>query len=164
MRMATFAGVVLIVAGLSVSAVGTTNVGTSSTRHKQSAIVHFTNPTLVAGRVLAEGEYLIVHDDDRMTLGQACTTVFCFDSERGWTEAVSFHCRPVEREKVERTSLTFVSATPEERAGGAAVDKLLEYQFAGDTEGHGVPDDRLAGILRLTGGHAKSASGSLLNR
>src|SRR5437879_6398475 len=134
MRTTTFLRIVLVVAGIAGATIGTDAIGKSTTgNHKQSAIVHFTNPTLVAGEVLAAGEYLIVHDDDKMARGGPCTTFFCLDADKGWTEAVSFYCRPVDRDPVDRTSLDLVTTTVEEYLRGSAVDKLIEYQFAGDT-------------------------------
>jgi hypothetical protein len=142
MRTVRLSAVSIVAAGLLLATIGVTAAGTAA-KHKETAIVHFTNPTLVAGQVLPEGEYLIAHDDDMMARGGPCTTIFCFDVQKGWTEVVSFHCRPVAREKAGRTTLDMVVTTAEERANGGAVDKLIEYQFAGDTEGHGVPEARV---------------------
>lgn len=111
---------------------------------KQSAIIHLTNPTLVNGHVLPEGEYLIVHDDDKMARGGPCTSFFCFDTEQGWSEVVSFHCRPIKRDIADKTMLTIETLSLDERvmSGLGVIEKLTEYQFAGDSEGHGVPEDQ----------------------
>jgi hypothetical protein len=145
MRLPAFSCTVITLAAVTfglVATVDTSPAPTSAAHHKQSAFVHLTNPTLVDGHVLPEGGYLIVHDERKMANGEPCTSFFCFDAERGWSEVVSFQCNPVDREPVDRITLTMVPTTPGEPGGTIAVDKLIEYQFAGETEGHGVPEER----------------------
>jgi hypothetical protein len=137
-----------------VATVDTAPRTSTANTEKQSAFAHFTNPTLVSGQVLPEGGYLIVHDERKMAKGEPCTSFFCFDAEHGWIEVVSFQCVPVEREPVNRVTLTLVPTTPGESGGTTAVDKLIEYQFAGETEGHGVP-----GELVVSGPHDTFDSG-----
>jgi hypothetical protein len=101
--------------------------------HQQSAIVTFAHPTWVAGEMLI-GTYVIVHDEDKMARGEPCTVIArvgtrAFPRE----EVVSFRCIPHER-RVVPSFTTTVSSDPV-----LGIDTLTEYQFAGDSEGHGVP-------------------------
>jgi hypothetical protein len=102
---------------------------------RKSALVRFTAPTLVAGAIVL-GTVVFEHDDSAMARGESCTTVYAYDTwknQRG-NAIVDFMCEPRQRSlatKFEATcSRTFVTGPY----------TLLEYQFAGDTEGHGVPD------------------------
>jgi len=117
---------------------GLFSVGTFATRGdgvappKQWALANFSSPVLVGGQYLM-GPYLITHDDAKMARGEACTTFYRFEPGQGPKEAViSFHCRPVQREVCVTTTFSVVS-TPD------GVKRLTEYQFAGDSEGHGIP-------------------------
>ena len=102
------------------------------TAKTQSAIANFTDPVLVA-RTLVSGPVLIVHDDEKMARGEACTTFYRFDKKEGPKEAlVSFHCKPRRASRVDAT--TFTTAATE-----IGVKQLVEYQIAGDSEAHGVP-------------------------
>ena len=100
----------------------------------QSAIVRFEHPTWVAGEMLI-GTYVIVHDEDKMTRGEPCTALYRVGTQPGrpLEEVVSFHCIPHERQVVSSFTVT-VSPNP-----ALGIDTLTEYQFAGDSEGHGVP-------------------------
>lgn len=98
---------------------------------KQWVLVNFDKPTVVGNTILM-GPYLIVHDDDKMARGEPCTSIYRFDPKKGpQEEAVAFHCIPRQRPLTETLKLTV--------GGGTEVRDLKEYQFAGDTEGHGVP-------------------------
>ena len=110
---------------------------------KQSALVVLANPTKVSGYLLAGGQYLIVHDDAKIANGEPCTTFYRGDKEDPREVAVSFHCKPVQRNVPVRTSLTLTDGESEGctfAGSGWKPEKLTEYQFAGDSEGHGVPD------------------------
>ena len=101
---------------------------------KKSAVVTFTNQTLIAGGV-ALGTVIFEHDDDRMSRGEPCTTVYQADpvtKERGRV-IVEFMCSPRERP----VAAKFEAICARASIGGP--DMLVEYQFAGDREGHGVP-------------------------
>jgi hypothetical protein len=105
---------------------------------RQSAIVRFDRPTLVASQMLI-GPYVIVHDEGKMTRGEPCTTLYRVGARnRPLEEVVSFHCIPRERQFVSRLTTTV-------RVDSVlGTDTLTEYQFAGDAEGHGVPTAALA--------------------
>jgi hypothetical protein len=123
---------------LSLFIVGLMSVGTVASRSQSgtprtSAIVNFTDPVLVVDQ-LVMGPVLIVHDDDKMALGLACTTFYRFDPARGpQEELLSFHCTPVQRTVTEKTRLT-LSERPE-----PGCKRLLEYQVAGEAEAHAIP-------------------------
>ena len=106
----------------------------SAAARSQSAMATFARPTWVTGRLLI-GTYLVVHDDDRMARGEPCTSFYRVGT-RGLNpldEVVSFHCIPRQRKPVRGFSMTVASNEIK------ATDTLLEFQFAGDSEGHGVP-------------------------
>jgi hypothetical protein len=92
----------------------------------------------VASEILI-GPYVIVHDQDKMIRGEPCTALYRVGGRaRPLEEVVSFHCMPRER-KVVRSFTTTLSVDPV-----LGVDTFMEYQFAGDSEGHGVPTAALA--------------------
>ena len=99
---------------------------------KQWAITNFVDPVLVKD-TLVMGPVLIVHDSDRMSRGEPCTTFYRFKPGAGQQEElVSFHCRPRQAHTVETTTFTTVATEPGSK-------RLVEYQIAGDAEAHGVP-------------------------
>lgn len=120
----------LLVFGL--LSVGTFARNTTVAGTKSWTLVNFVNPVSIQGRVVM-GPVMILHDDEKMAKGQPCTTIYRFDTERGPAEELaSFHCKPVQRNVAELTTLTL--------AGGPDTCKrLVEYQIAGETEAHGIP-------------------------
>ena len=98
---------------------------------KQKAVAQFNEPVRLQG-VLLKGEYLFVHDDAAMMRGEACTFVYKGDADIASKLVVSFHCTPLQRQKVD----SFVVRTEQVLAG---VNELREFQFSGETEAHGVP-------------------------
>jgi hypothetical protein len=127
----------LVVAGLIVPAtVGSSGGGTLTRRW---AVFNLAEPTLI-GSTIVQGPVLFVHDDSRRARGEPCTTVQLFDPARGpIDEIAAFHCIPKSRNVV--TTFT-VTTRPNADLGYGCV--LTEFQFSGDTEGHGVPAPRLA--------------------
>jgi hypothetical protein len=101
---------------------------------KKSAVVRFMKPIVIAGAIV-EGTVIVEHDDARMARGEPCTTVFEADpvTHAKRRVAVEFMCVPVER----AVAKTFQATC--KRLFTAAPERLVEYQFAGETEGHGVP-------------------------
>jgi hypothetical protein len=110
----------------------TTSAGAAPKR--QSAVIYLTEPTLV-GSTIVQGPVLFVHDEERMARGEPCTTIRLFEPGHGPTESlVSFHCIPTRRP----TARAFTVRTrPNTTDGYGCV--LTEFQFAGESEGHGVP-------------------------
>ena len=103
----------------------------SNPSKKQKATVQFNDPVRLQG-VLLKGEYLFVHDDAAMVRGEACTFVYKGDADIASKLVVSFHCTPLQRQKVD----SFVVRTEQVSPG---VNELREFQFRGETEAHGVP-------------------------
>ena len=106
-------------------------VSKASNPKKQKAVVQFNDPVRLQG-VLLKGEYLFVHDDAAMMRGETCTFVYKGDSDIASKLVVSFHCTPLQRQKVD----SFVVRTTQVSPG---VNELREFQFSGETEAHGVP-------------------------
>jgi hypothetical protein len=117
-----------------VLAVGTVATSGDPAPARQSAIVSVTQPTLI-GSTIVEGPVLFTHDDAKMLRGEPCTAVYLFEPGKGPVEEiVSFHCIPIKRQPVNHFTMR---TRPNESLGYGCV--LVEYQFAGDAEGHGVP-------------------------
>jgi hypothetical protein len=126
----------LLLGTLAVIAVATVVGAASDGSHaspKQWAIVTFTDPVALRGHVLMGG-YLVVHDDERMAKGEPCTSIYEFDFARG-PQALDqeFMCQPSKREICAKTTFT-VRHDPVR-----GINRVTEYQFAGDAEVHGVP-------------------------
>ena len=121
----------LMVFALMLSASFLVATGKAPAAKKQSATVVFNEPVKLLNVVL-QGEYLVVHDDEAMARGEACTYVYSLKGDSR-TLVASFHCTPVPRDKVKgftvRTARTSLDAMSEFR----------EFQFAGSTESHLVP-------------------------
>lgn len=98
---------------------------------KEKAVITFTNSVMLMG-VELKGTYLFVHDDQAMARGDACTYVYKGEAESRSKLVVSFHCKPIDRSKVDRFRVRSIL-----NADGK--DELTELQFSGSTEGHLVP-------------------------
>lgn len=98
---------------------------------KQKAVTHFDNPVMVQG-VALKGTYLFVHDDAAMKRGEACTYIYKGEAELRKHLVISFHCIHVERARANNFIVRSRETTP-------GIVELLEFQFSGDTAGHGVP-------------------------
>ena len=101
---------------------------------KQAMALHFLRPTIVAGAAIM-GPVVFEHDDEKMARGEPCTTVYRYDhkqQDRGEV-IVQFMCTPHERPVATKFEAIC------DRGAGTGPDRLLEYQFPGETEGHGVP-------------------------
>jgi hypothetical protein len=132
MRPQILKGVLLIVA---FTTLGTLTTGdATSAASRQSAVVWLKEPTLIVSTIV-QGPVLFTHDAAKMANGEACTAVYLL--ERGKTrneEVASFHCIPTARKAAPKFTLR---TEPNLELGFGCI--LKEYQFAGDTEGHGVP-------------------------
>jgi hypothetical protein len=130
MRTRIIVAVTLLIALL---AVGTyvSRAGEVGGRRQWTAI-NFVDAVQVKDQIMM-GPVLIVHDDEKMGRGEPCTTFYRFDPAKGpQEELLSFHCRPVQRTRVDRTTFKLVD-TP------LGCKRLTEYQVAGDSEAHGIP-------------------------
>lgn len=129
MRSRILVGAFALLASL---AVGSAVTGSAADPVLKWAIVNLTETTSIAGSFVS-GPVIFVHDDAKMTRGEPCTGVHRFVPGKGPAEEiVSFHCKPRWGAAPER----FTAATNRQPSGPPL---LTEYQFAGDTEAHGVP-------------------------
>ena len=125
-------GRMLLVLGVLIPLVLTT-AGSAAPR-LQIAVMNLTEPTLI-GSTIVDGPVVFVHDMDRMARGEPCTSILLYEPGQGSAEElVSFHCVPRE---TERARVFTVKTEPNLVAGFGCV--LTAYQFAGDTEEHGIP-------------------------
>ena len=116
-----------------VFAVAATASGDGS-RERQWAAVYLDQPTLI-GSTIVRGPVVFTHDNARMARGEPCTSVRLLEPGSGpGEEIVAFHCVPVRRAAVHRFTMR---TRPNADLGFGCI--LTEYQFAGDSEGHGVP-------------------------
>ena len=123
---------VIIGTALFVVAAAVATLGAVPTR--RAAAVMFLRPTIIAGAFVL-GPVLFEHDDARMVRGEPCTHVYRYDANRKdkGDLIVAFHCIRRDRNVGDEFEMIVSTPTP----GGA--DRLLEYQFSNDAEGHGVP-------------------------
>jgi hypothetical protein len=146
MRLNILVGTLFLVGMLGAGTVATSGDGLAPAR--QRAIAYLIEPTLI-GSTIVQGPVLFTHDNAKMASGEPCTTVYLFNPMKGRVEEeiASFHCIPARRKVVHKFTLT---TRPNTALGYGCV--LTEYQFAGDPEGHGVPDpvSVLASAERLT--------------
>ena len=132
MRTWMLKGLLLTVASLTMSVM--TSGDAVSAARRRSAVVWLKEPTLIVSTII-QGPVMFIHDDDRMARGEPCTTVHLWEPGKGRGEEVaSFHCIPTARKAAPK----FIFRTePNVELGFGCI--LTEYQFAGDSEGHGVP-------------------------
>ncbi|MBI2822035.1 MAG: hypothetical protein HYX74_07400 [Acidobacteria bacterium] len=105
--------------------------GTSS--RTEAALVEFSENVALLDVILLKGQYLVVHDEDKMAQGEPCTYVYERSAGRPYKLIVSFHCQPVARAKAELFTVTA------SRVFGSNLYSVQEIQFAGSVEGHRVP-------------------------
>jgi hypothetical protein len=118
--------------------IGVLGIGTYTSRagdvagRRQWTIVNFVEPVQVKDQIVM-GPVLIVHDEEKMSNGEACTTFYRFEPGKGPKQAlVSFHCQPSQKTVVEQTTLNIVD-------GPNGCKRLVSYQIGGDAEAHGIP-------------------------
>ena len=100
---------------------------------RQRTVVWFQRPVMV-GRHILQGRYVIEHDNDRMARGEPCTYIYAFDDQK--LPVVTFHCTHLERDRASTNTAALASTSD------GTMQKLLEFQFAGETASHGVPSVR----------------------
>lgn len=99
----------------------------------QKAVLQFNEPVKLLD-VILKGEYVIIHDDEKMAQGEPCTYVYTREDGKQGKLVVSFHCEPVQREATDHFTVIVGGYDP-----ATHLPELLEYRFAGSTEGHKVP-------------------------
>ena len=100
---------------------------------RESAVVEFAQ-TVKLGAVLLRGEYLLVHDEERMARGEPCTYIYRGKHIDEKKLVYSFHCIHVDREKATAFKATFAHRTSLNET-----PEIKEIQFAGSKDGHQVP-------------------------
>jgi hypothetical protein len=111
----------------------TPSSGITAATSRESAVVEFAETVKLQG-VLLRGEYLIVHDEERMARGEPCTYIYRGKHQDETRLAAAFHCIHVDRERANALKITFSRhSTPYE------VAEITEIQFAGSKDGHKVP-------------------------
>ena len=95
----------------------------------ERAVVEFTE-TVKLLNVFLRGDYVIIHDDSKMALGEPC--FFVYRNEGDKDPVIAFHCKQVARDKVE----TFTMRTS--RRAWFDLPEVLELQFPGATIAHQV--------------------------
>lgn len=133
-RIITLAVTVICAALVSVGAGASGRVADGS--HKEIAIVEFKDQVKLLN-VFLKGQYLIVHDHEKMARGEDCTYVYSRTPGEADKLVVSFHCIPAERQKAD----TFKVVTSSRRTQGM-VAEVTEIQFAGSSEARTVPISR----------------------
>lgn len=108
-------------------------LGEGGAPRKERAVVEFPESVKLMG-VLLKGEYLVVHDEERMTRGEPCTYVYSGSVEQESKLVAAFHCLHVDREKADRFTVTL-----DPRRSAYDVLEVREIQFANSTDGHRVP-------------------------
>ena len=99
---------------------------------RQLAEVWFLRPTLI-GKAIVQGHYVIEHDLDRMASGEPCTHVYAFGNRQ--KPIATFHCTHLERDRVAQNQVVLATMAD-------GMQKLMEFQFAGEYAAHGYPPER----------------------
>ena len=102
----------------------------------ESAVVEFPQTVLVNG-VFLKGSYLVIHDEARMAKGENCTYIYEYKENEQGRLVTSFHCTPVERERVSKFTISLAPILQ----GPAGIRRVTAIQFAGSTEAHQLPAD-----------------------
>lgn len=100
---------------------------------RQLAEVWFHRPVLV-GRSMLQGRYVIEHDNDRMARGEPCTHIYAYDNRQ--KPVATFHCTHLERDRADSNLVVLVPVLD------GSMQRLTEFQFAGETASHGYPTVR----------------------
>lgn len=99
---------------------------------RQATVVWFNQPVRI-GNNLLQGRYVIEHDNDRMAAGGPCTYIYKWDDQT--VPVVAFHCVHLDRPDVDKTTVVLTN-------GPDGFKRLVEFQFPGDSGGHGTPTVR----------------------
>ena len=100
---------------------------------RQTAEVWFNRPVLV-GRAILQGRYVIEHDNDRMARGEPCTHLYAYNDQT--TPVVTLDCTHLERDRPSQ-NVVVLATTPD-----GNMQRLTEFQFAGESFAHGLPTVR----------------------
>ena len=99
----------------------------------ESAVVEFAE-TVKLRDALLRGEYLVVHDEEKMANGLPCTYIYSGKHRIDEKLITAFHCIHADRSAVSSFTVSFLRPT-----SAYGVPEITEIQFAGSTDGHIVP-------------------------
>jgi hypothetical protein len=106
--------------------------GRAEAASKERALVEFTE-TVKLRDVFLKGQYLVVHDEDRMYEGEACLSIYSGTTETPDQLVVSYHCQRVNRVRSDQFKVRI------SRARWYEIPEVTEIQFAGSSDAHRVP-------------------------
>jgi hypothetical protein len=99
---------------------------------RQATVVWFNQPVRI-GNNLLQGRYVIEHDNDRMAAGGPCTYIYKWEDQT--VPVVAYHCVHLDRPDVDKSTVVLTN-------GPDGFKRLVEFQFPGDSGGHGTPTIR----------------------
>jgi len=132
-RLGRIAGIFMFALAVCGGAIAT---GKTDKPKKETAVIEFTELVKLDG-VLLRGEYLVVHDEERMARGEPCTAIYRGKVESAEKLVASFHCVHMDRTRVNGFTVRLSQAGPP-----YGLREVQEIQFAGSTVAHGVPNAR----------------------
>ena len=100
---------------------------------RQTAEVWFHRPVMIGSSMLL-GRYVIEHDNDRMARGEPCTHIYAYDNRT--KPVAAFHCTHLERDRAGQNIVVLYTMSD------GKMQRLAEFQFAGETAAHGYPSVR----------------------
>lgn len=100
---------------------------------RQTAEVWFHRPVIIKRSMLL-GRYVIEHDNDRMARGEPCTHIYAYDNRT--KPVATFHCTHLERDRADHNTVVLYTTSD------GKMQRLAEFQFAGETAAHGYPTVR----------------------
>ena len=124
---------ILMLGVVALSGTALSPTGETQAPQKEVALVEFQDQVKLLG-VFLRGQYLIVHDHERMARGEVCTYVYGRKAGQPDKLVASFHCIPVTRKKAEHFTVRTSRIS-----NLIPIPEVLELQFAGSSEAHQVP-------------------------
>lgn len=100
---------------------------------RQLAEVWFHRPVLV-GKSILQGRYVIEHDNNRMARGEPCTHIYAYTDRT--IPVATFHCTHLERDRADQNIVVLTTTSD------GSMQRLTEFQFAGESASHGYPTGR----------------------
>jgi hypothetical protein len=133
--MKRFAFAILMIGALMMVSSTSAKTGRVADSKIQQDVVEFDTQVKLLN-VILKGQYLFVHDEERMARGESCTYVYKYADGKKGELVVSFHCIPVAREKTNHFTITT------RKLPNIDLYELVEYRLAGSSEGHRVPTEK----------------------
>jgi hypothetical protein len=110
-----------------------TTASKAESPRREKAVVEFSETVKLQG-VLLRGEYIVVHDEERMARGEPCTYIYKSKNGKEGELVVSFHCEHVDRAKAKQFTVRLYN-----KHSAYDILEVVEFQFANSTAGHRVP-------------------------